>query len=128
MVTDKNEVVKTVAVLAKRLRLVQGFLILTLHVSFVAVRKFSKYIPASTVRRVEDFIIENRKVEGQSKTNRVRWREFDHGNVACSFVSYQTVLSCLLSVIACGELCQVPVVISLPEQGKHKGQTDQLSS
>lgn len=74
------------------------------------------YLPASTVWRVEDFIIENWKIKGQSQTNGVRWREFNHGNVASSFVRYQTVLCCLLPVIACGKLCQVPVVISLPEQ------------
>lgn len=85
-----------------------------------------KYLhsPASTVWRVEDFIIENWKVKGQSQTNGVRWREFDHSDVASSFVCYQTVLCRLLPVVACGELCQVPVVISLPEQREQQRQTD----
>lgn len=76
--------------------------------------------PASTVWRVEDFIIENRKVKGQSQTNWVRWREFDHGDVTSSFVRYQTVLCRLLPVVARGKLRQVPVVISLPEQRGEK--------
>lgn len=78
--------------------------------------KEKSHILASAVWRVEDFIIENGEVKGQSQANGVRWREFGQGYVASSFVRDQTVLCCLLPVVACGELCQVPVVISLPEQ------------
>lgn len=92
----------------------QGFKLMTAPESFCG--KGKSHILASAVWRVEDFIIENGEVKGQSQANGVRWREFGQGNVASSFVRDQTVLCCLLPVVACSKLCQVPVVISLPEQ------------
>lgn len=79
-----------------------------------------KGVPARAVRRVEDFIIENGEVQGESEADGVGRGELDHGDVARCFVSDQTVLGRLLPVVARGELCQVPVVISLPEQGTQK--------
>lgn len=54
----------------------------------------------------------------------MRWREFDHGDVAGGFVGNQTVLGGLLPVVAGGELRQVPVVISLPEHGERQRRAD----
>ena len=36
---------------------------------------------AGTIRRVENFIVEHGEVEGQTKANRVRWRQLEEGNV-----------------------------------------------
>lgn len=71
-------------------------------------------LPACAVRRVEDFIVKYREVEGQSQANRVRGRQLAHGNITSGFVCDQTVLRCFLPVVPSGKLCQVPVVVTLP--------------
>ena len=43
-----------------------------------------------------------------------------HGQIRSSFVGHQTVLCCLLSVVASGKFCQVPVVVTLPIENKNK--------
>lgn len=79
--------------------------------------------PACAVGGIEDFIIKYGEVERQSQADGVcRW-EFDHGDVACSFVRNQAVLCRLLSVVARGKLCQVPVVVSLPEERRENETT-----
>lgn len=71
-------------------------------------------LQASAIRWVEDFVIENGEVEGQSKADGVGGRQVNHGNVTGSLVCHQAVLSRFLPVIADCKLSQVPVVISLP--------------
>lgn len=43
-----------------------------------------------------------------------RW-QFDHGDVASSFVGDQTVLRSLLPVVPGGKLSEIPVIITFPE-------------
>lgn len=73
---------------------------------------------ASAIRRVEDFVIENREVEGQSEADGIGGGQVYHGAVLGSLVSHQAVVSCLLPVVAGGKLSQVPVVIALPAKKK----------
>lgn len=47
----------------------------------------------------------------------MRGRELQHGKVRSSFIRHQAVLCRLLSVVASGELCQVPVVVPFPTNG-----------
>lgn len=75
-------------------------------------------LQASAIRRVENFVIENREVEGQSEADGVGGGQVYHGNVAGSLVSHQAVLSRLLPVVADGKLSQVPVVVALPAKKK----------
>lgn len=79
--------------------------------------------PACTVRGIENFIIKYGEVECQSQADGVSRGELNHGDVARGFVGYQTVLRRLLPVVARGELCQVPVVVSLPEERRENETT-----
>lgn len=65
------------------------------------------------VRTVEDLVVEHGEVQGQAEADRVRGRQFSHGDVARGFVRHQRVLGRLLAVVARGELRQVSVVITL---------------
>ena len=68
---------------------------------------------ASTVGRVEYFVVENGEVEGKTETDGVcRW-EFGDGNVRGGLVSFKGLVGRLLSLIAGGELSEVAVVVTL---------------
>lgn len=69
---------------------------------------------ASTVRRVQNLVVEHREVEGQTKTNRVRRRKLGLGNVGGSLVRVVGLVGSLLLLVANRELGQVPVVVALP--------------
>lgn len=69
---------------------------------------------ASLIRGVQNLIIEDREVEGETKTDWVGWSKVSLGNFGCVLVSLEGLVGRLLSLITNGELSKVTVVISLP--------------
>jgi hypothetical protein len=69
---------------------------------------------ACLVGRVQDLIVENGEVEGETKTDWVCWRKVGLSNLSCVLVSLKRLVGRLLSLVANGELGKVTVVITLP--------------
>lgn len=69
---------------------------------------------ASLVRRVEDLIVENGEVKGQTKTDWVSRSKVGLGNLGGSLVSLEGSVGRILTAVANGELSQVAVVVALP--------------
>jgi len=75
---------------------------------------------ACLVGRVQDFIVENGEVKGETKTDWVCWRKVGLGNFGRVLVSLKRLVGRLLSLVANGELGQVTVVITLPKNCQFK--------
>jgi hypothetical protein len=69
---------------------------------------------ASLIGRIEDLIVEDREVEGETKTDRVGWGEVSAGNFGGVLVGFEGLVGRDLALITHGELRQVTVVVSLP--------------
>ena len=69
---------------------------------------------ARAVRRVEYLVVEHGEVECQPEPDRVRRCQLGHGDVRRCLVRDQTVLGCLLAVVAGCEFCLVTVVVTFP--------------
>lgn len=68
----------------------------------------------STIRGVEDFIVEDGEVEGETETDGVGGCEFRLSNVRGGLVGVMGVTGGFLSLVAKGEFSKVSVVVSLP--------------
>jgi hypothetical protein len=68
----------------------------------------------SLVGRVQDLIIENGEVEGQTQADWVGWCKVGLCNFGGVLVSLEGLVGGLLSLVANGELSKVTVVITLP--------------
>ena len=71
---------------------------------------------ASLVGRVEDFIVEDGKVEGEAETDWVSRGEICAGDFSGVLVGFEGLVSRNLALVTYGELGQVTVVVSLPVQ------------
>ena len=69
---------------------------------------------ACSVRGVQNFVVEDGEVEGQTKADGVCWWEFCDGNIRGRLVGNEGVFSSCLAFSARGELSQISVVVSLP--------------
>ena len=69
---------------------------------------------ASLVGRVEDLVVEDGEVEGQSKANGVGRGKVSLSDLGGSLVSLEGSIGRALAVVANGELGKVTVVVTLP--------------
>mmetsp|Transcript_2923 Transcript_2923/g.5010 ORF Transcript_2923/g.5010 Transcript_2923/m.5010 type:complete len:233 (+) Transcript_2923:722-1420(+) len=68
---------------------------------------------AGTLGRVEDLVIEDTEVKGQTQADGVRWWQVHKSDVLCCLVGKQRVLGCLFAICTGLELGQVAVVVAL---------------
>jgi hypothetical protein len=68
---------------------------------------------ASLVRRIENLVVEDREVEGQSQSDRMRWWKIRGGNSTGSLVGIEGGSARLLADITSLELREITVVVSL---------------
>ena len=69
---------------------------------------------ASLIRRVQDLIVENGEVKGQTQADWVGWCKIGLCNFSGVLVSLEGLVGRFLSLVANGELSKVTVVITLP--------------
>jgi hypothetical protein len=69
---------------------------------------------ACLIRRVQDLIVEHRKVESETEADWVGWCKIGLGNFGSILVSLQRLVCRLLALLANGELSEVTVVVTLP--------------
>jgi hypothetical protein len=69
---------------------------------------------ARLIRRVQDFIVEHRKVESETEADWVSWRKISLGNFGSILVGLQRLVCRLLALLANSELSKVTVVVTLP--------------
>lgn len=69
---------------------------------------------ASTVGRVENFVVEDRKVQGKTKSDWVSSSKLNLCDFSSTLVSFVSRCGSLLSVFTSGEFCKVTVVVTLP--------------
>jgi hypothetical protein len=63
---------------------------------------------------IQNIIIEDREVEGKSKTARVCWRQFSESNIGGGLVSVEGLVGRVFPLAACGKLSQVEMVTTYP--------------
>lgn len=68
---------------------------------------------ASLIRGVQDFVVEDGEVEGESETNGVGRGKVSGGDLGGSLVGLQRVVGSTLAAVANGELGKVAVVVTL---------------
>lgn len=69
---------------------------------------------ASLVRGVEDLVVEDGEVQGETKSDGVSRSEIGLGNLGSSLVSLQGLVGRFLSLIGSGEFGEVTMIITLP--------------
>jgi len=72
---------------------------------------------ASLVWCVKDLVVEDREVEGKTKSDWMCWGEVCLSNFGSGLVSLKGLVSGCLALVANGELGEVSVVVSLPIGG-----------
>lgn len=69
---------------------------------------------ASLIGRVEDLVIENGKVEGKAKTDRMSRGKISASNLSRGLVCLQRLIGRDLTLVALGELGKITMIITLP--------------
>jgi hypothetical protein len=69
---------------------------------------------ACAIGTIQNLIIEDREVEGKSKTARVCWRQFSDSNIGGGLVSIEGLVGRVFPLAACGKVSQVEVVTTYP--------------
>jgi hypothetical protein len=70
---------------------------------------------ASTVGGVENLVVEDREVQGKTKSDWVSSSKLNLCNFSSTLVCFMSRCSSLLSVFTSSELCKVTVVVTLPK-------------
>jgi hypothetical protein len=73
---------------------------------------------ASLIRSVEDLVVEDREVEGETQADGVRGRQLGLGNLGGSLVGLERLVGGVLAAVADGKLGEVTVVVTLPIIGE----------
>jgi hypothetical protein len=73
---------------------------------------------AGLVGRVQDLVVEDREVQGKTKTDGVGRGELSGGNLGGRLVSLEGLVGGGLALVAHGELGEVTVVVTLPVGGE----------
>ncbi|KAI6766427.1 hypothetical protein HG531_011649 [Fusarium graminearum] len=76
---------------------------------------------ASLVRSVEDLVVENGEVEGETKADGVGGRKLGLSNLSSSLVGLEGLVGRVLATVANGELGEVTVVVTLPAELVNNG-------
>lgn len=69
---------------------------------------------ASLVRGVEDLVVEDREVQGETETDGVGGSKLGGSDLGGSLVSLERLVGRLLALVTHGELGEVAVVVTLP--------------
>lgn len=69
---------------------------------------------ASLIRGVQDLVVKDGEVKGETKTDRVSGRQLSLGNLGSSFVGFERLVCGLLASVTDSKLGQITVVVSLP--------------
>lgn len=69
---------------------------------------------ASLVGGVENLVVEDGEVQGETQADGVRGRELSLGNLGGSLVRLERLVGGVLALVANGELGEVAVVVTLP--------------
>jgi hypothetical protein len=77
--------------------------------------------------RVEDLVVEDREVEGQSQSDGVSRRKLGNGDVGSGLVSLERLVGGVFALVTGGELGEVSVVVSHPAEANEEG-TDGLDN
>jgi hypothetical protein len=76
---------------------------------------------AGAVGAVENLVVEDGEVEGETEADGVRRWEFGGGDVRCLLVSLKGLVCRLFALGVGGELGEVTVVVALPARGTRSG-------
>lgn len=68
----------------------------------------------STIRRVENLVVEDGEVECQTQSDRVSWWQFSDSNIRGVLVCLERLLSGIGSLGTSREFCEISVVVALP--------------
>ena len=71
---------------------------------------------ASLVGRVEDLVVENGEVQGETETDGVGRSKVGGGNIGSSLVSLERLVGRSLALVTNGKLGKVAMVVALPEK------------
>ena len=71
---------------------------------------------ASLIGRVEDLVVENGEVQGETETDGVGRSKVGGGNIGSSLVSLERLVGRGLALVTNGKLGKVAVVVALPEK------------
>lgn len=66
------------------------------------------------IGRVQDLVVEDRKVQGETQSNGVGWGEIGLSNFGRSFVCLERLVRRFLTLVGSSELGEVAVVVTLP--------------
>ncbi|KAI6772534.1 hypothetical protein HG530_003492 [Fusarium avenaceum] len=69
---------------------------------------------ASLIGGVEDLVVEDGEVKGETQADRVGRRKLGSGNLSSSLVSLEGLVGGVLAAVANGELSEITVVVTLP--------------
>ena len=69
---------------------------------------------ASLIGRVEDLVVEDGEVQGETQTDGVSGRQLVLGNIGGSLVSLEGLVGRVLALVASSKLGEVTVVVTLP--------------
>jgi hypothetical protein len=69
---------------------------------------------ACLVRRVQDFVVEHREVEGKAEADWVSWCKVSLSNFGGILIGLQRLVGGFLTLLANGEFRKVTVVVTLP--------------
>jgi hypothetical protein len=69
---------------------------------------------ACLVRGIEDLVVENGEVQGETQADGVGRRKIGLGNLGGSLVGLEGLVGGVLAAVADGELGKVTVVVTLP--------------
>ena len=69
---------------------------------------------AGLVRRVENLVVEDREIQGETKTDGVSWCKLGGRDFGCCLVCLQRLVGGFFALIAQSEFGKVAVVVALP--------------
>jgi hypothetical protein len=69
---------------------------------------------ASLVRGVEDLVVEDGEIEGETQADGVRRRQLSLRNLGGSLVGLERLVGGVLAAVTDGELGEVTVIVTLP--------------
>lgn len=69
---------------------------------------------ASLVWRVQNLVVEDREVKGESKSDWVRWRKVVSRDFSGSFVGFKGFVGTSFSLVGHSKFCEISVVVALP--------------
>jgi hypothetical protein len=76
---------------------------------------------ASLIGGVEDLVVEDGEVKGETQADRMGRRKLSSGNLSGSLISLEGLVGGVLATVANGELSEITVVVTLPARLVNNG-------